>query len=677
MPNPRKRKRTSKKGLHASVALIVLVFLFMASVSAPKAWNSSAQAIGADWLQLSEEDFKLGLDLQGGVHLVYEADMTEIDQDRRVEALEGVRDVIERRVNAFGVAEPVVQTNVSGDNYRVIVELAGIFDVSEAIDLIGETPILEFKVPNEDIEEQAELTEEQELEIELAQEEERAAALDVLDRALDGESFEALAIEFSEASTGDEGGYYGFISEEDNVFGELATQISDDNYDVGVIDGLYEFESTIHIVDLLSTQEDEEVLLSHILICYSGAERCTNERTQAEALTLAQEIADEVTTSTFEDSAVENSDGPSGVDGGDLGWVREGQMVEAFEEAYLAMSDGQISDAVETEFGYHIIHRQDSRVNELFEIAHIEMPWTTASDILDLDLWTNTDLSGKHVDSAAVAFDPNTGVPYVTLNFNAEGAELFEELTTEYLDEVIGIFLDGTAISTPVVQTVIYGGEATIQGQFTLEEAKLLAQRLNAGALPVSIDLLSQQTVGPTLGAISLERSINAALIGLVLLAVFMIVYYRLSGLLAILALIFYTALNLALYKWLGVTMTLAGIAGFILSLGMAVDANVLIFERLKEELKSGRDLPTAIDEGFRRAWTSIRDGNITTLIAAAVLFSMSTSFIKGFALTLALGILISMGTAILVTRVLLKWCTQWRSLHALGWYGVKKQTDE
>jgi preprotein translocase subunit SecD len=207
-----------------------------------------------------------------------------------------------------------------------------------------------------------------------------------------------------------------------------------------------------------------------------------------------------------------------------------------------------------------------------------------------------------------------------------------------------------------------------------VEEAKTLALRLNAGALPVPIELLSQQTVGPTLGARSLERSVNAAMIGFFVVALFMIAYYRLAGLLAVLSLFVYAAVNLALYRLLGVTLTLAGLAGFILSLGMAVDANVLIFERLKEELASGRDLPTAIDEGFRRAWTSIRDGNVTTLIAAAVLFSMGTGFIKGFALTLALGILVSMATAIFVTRVLLKWTTSFKFLKKKRLYNGPKE---
>ncbi len=655
------------------MAIIVLLFLFTGSVAYPAYWNKAAAVTPLP--ELSEDGFRLGLDLQGGVHLVYEADMSQIDGEDRSDALEGVKDVIERRVNAFGVSEPVVQTNISGDSYRVIIELAGVFDVTEAIDLIGETPILEFKLPNEDVEDDLELSDEQLVELEEAQAVEREEALAVLDRALAGEDFASLVDEFStHDQTALTDGYIGYVDVDTEVFGELATQIEADGYSTGIIDGLYEANSNLHIVDYISSISQDEVFLSHILICHNESESCVNDQSKAEALVEAQEIASTVTTDTFPQTAVDESDGPTASRAGELGWVTEGSMVTAFEEAYLAMEDGAISDVVETEFGYHIIWRQGSQTSTVYEIAHIQMPWTTEADILEIDLWVNTELSGKDVERASVAFDPNTGVPYVLLDFSSEGGDLFAAITEENVGNVIGIFLDGEAISTPVVQEAIYGGEATIQGSFTIEEAKLLAQRLNAGALPVPIDLLSQQTVGPTLGQESLNASVQAALIGIVLLAIFMVLYYRLSGLIAVMALALYVAINLALYKWLGVTMTLAGIAGFILSMGMAVDANVLIFERLKEELKSGRDLPTAIDEGFRRAWTSIRDGNLTTLIAAGVLFSMSTSFIKGFALTLALGILVSMGTAIMVTRVLLKWVSAWKAFRNTGLYGVKKQ---
>jgi len=672
----KKRGFRTRRGLYSALIAIVVVFVLTASTSFPGPWNTVARgiegAIGLNMPEFNEESLKLGLDLQGGVHLVYEADMSDIESEDRGSAIEGVRDVIERRVNAFGVSEPIVQTNINGDHYRIIVELAGIFDIEEAVGLIGETPILEFKTPKANLDIDIELTEEQQLEMDTAQAVEETAALEALSRALAGEDFGDLARELSISSTSFSQGYYGFVAEDDVAFGELVEQIQDDRLQPGVVDGLYEYNSTLHIVEYMGTQESEEVELSHILICHSESESCESERSIVEAQLYVEQILSEVTASNFADKAIEYSDGPSGPAGGYLDWVAEGMMVEPFELAASELSDGDISGIVETQFGYHIIYRSDSRSETSYELSHIEMEWTTESDLIDLDPWDNTELSGKNVERAAVSFNQNTSVPYVLLNFDTEGADLFEAMTEEYIGEVIGIFLDGEAISTPVVQDVIYGGEATISGDFTVEEAKLLAQRLNAGALPVPIELLSQQTVGPTLGKVSLENSINAAMIGIVLLALFMVAYYRLSGLLAIIALIVYTAVNLALYKWLGVTMTLAGIAGFILSLGIAVDANVLIFERLKEELKSGRDLSTAIDEGFRRAWTSIRDGNLTTLIAAGVLFTLS-GFIKGFALTLALGILVSMMTAIFVTRILLQWVSGWKPAQKLWLYGVKK----
>jgi len=588
--------------------------------------------------------------------LVYEANMDAIPEADRVAALSGVRDVIERRVNAFGISEPIVQTNISGGNYRVIIELAGVFDKTAAIKLIGETPILEFKLPIKDI--NLEPTEEQQTEIDIAQETERKNALEVLDRALAGEDFGNLVSEYSvDKTTKEAGGYVGFIDETDPKYDGLAKEISAKRYKTGtIINGLYEATSSMHIVKYISTERVDNPHVSHILICHDESTGCESDRTKDEAKALIDEIAKEVTPKNFATLAKEKSEDQSTKDGGDLGVVKRGTMVAPFEEAVFALKNGKISDVVETDFGYHLIYRSSSeRVNQ-YEIAQIEMPWTTISDLLVIDPWENTALSGKEVAGSSVAFDQQTGAPYVVLDFNSEGADLFAKLTEENVDQVIGIFLDGQPISTPVVQQAIYGGQASITGGFSIEEAKALSQRLNAGALPVPIELINQQSIGPTLGAISLHNSINAAIVGFAVVALFMILYYRLSGFVSVLALFVYLAVNLALYKWFGVTITLAGIAGFILSLGMAVDANVLIFERLKEELHAGRDLPTAIDEGFRRAWTSIRDGNITTLIAAGVLFSMSTSFIKGFALTLAMGVIVSMITAILVTRVFLKW---------------------
>jgi protein-export membrane protein SecD len=275
-----------------------------------------------------------------------------------------------------------------------------------------------------------------------------------------------------------------------------------------------------------------------------------------------------------------------------------------------------------------------------------------------------------------VEFHINTGAPIVALQFNEEGADLFADLTQAHVGEPIGIFLDGELISSPVVQAAIFGGEAIITGDFTVEEARILAQRLNAGALPVPVSLLSQQTVGPILGEVSLEKSVVAAGMGFAFVAAFMIAYYRLPGLIAALALVLYLFLNLACYRLFGVTITLAGITGFVLSLGMAVDANVLIIERLKEELKAGRDHHSATDEAYRRAWPAIRDGNVTTLIATAILYWFSSSFIQGFALTLSIGVILSMFTAIIISRFYHKNVIQWPRLTKRAWlFGHRHQS--
>ena len=223
-----------------------------------------------------------------------------------------------------------------------------------------------------------------------------------------------------------------------------------------------------------------------------------------------------------------------------------------------------------------------------------------------------------------------------------------------------------------MVNEAISGGRAQITGKFTQEEAKQLVQRLNAGALPVPIKLVNQQTVGASLGEKSLQQSLFAGLVGILAVMLFMIFWYRLPGLMAVVALIIYTSLVLMIFKLIPVTLTLAGIAGFVLSVGMAVDANILIFERLKEELRWGKSLGGAIDEGFRRAWTSIRDSNVSSLITCLVLFWLGTSIIKGFALTLALGILVSMFSAIFVTRSFLRLVVSEKMGEHLWWFGIK-----
>lgn len=426
--------------------IIIVVSVFLAFFVFPKAWDRGADFVNGK-LHIAGKgyqiphffkvpDFRLGLDLLGGSHLEYQADLSNIGDQSAADAMAGVRDVVERRVNIFGVAEPLVQ--IEGKD-RLIVELAGISDVNEAIKLIGETPFLEFK-------------------------EERLAA-------------------------------------------------------------------------------------------------------ESQAILDAQ---------------------------------KKGQRLS--EDPYFV----------------------------------------------------STGLTGKNLDKATLVFDQNTSQPQVSLDLDGEGAKLFAEITKRNLNKLVAIYIDGVPVTVPRVDSVISDGKAVISGQFTPEQAKQLSTSLNAGALPVPITLISQRTVGASLGKDSLDKSLKAGLYGFLFVAIFMICFYRLPGLISIIALLIYTAIVLTMYKIIPVTLSLAGMAGFILSLGIAVDANVLIFARLREELKAGRSLSPAVHEGFRRAWLSIRDSHVTTLLGAAILYIFTTSIVKGFALTLGIGVLVSLFTATSVTRLML-----------------------
>lgn len=267
----------------------------------------------------------------------------------------------------------------------------------------------------------------------------------------------------------------------------------------------------------------------------------------------------------------------------------------------------------------------------------------------------DTELTGAHLRRADVQFDSSTGEPQVSIQFDAEGAKMFADITKRNLQKQVAIELDDEIISAPTVQTIIDNGEAVINGKFDIKEVKKLALELNAGALPVPIKLIEQRNVGATLGTESVQKSLVAGLIGLVLIGIFMMAYYKFPGVIAVVALFIYSLITLALFKLIPVTLTLAGIAGFILSIGMAVDANILIFERTKEELAQGKSMGLAFEEGFKRAWTSIRDSNISSLMTAAILYYGTTGVVRGFAVTLALGIVISLFTAITVSRTFLR----------------------
>lgn len=280
---------------------------------------------------------------------------------------------------------------------------------------------------------------------------------------------------------------------------------------------------------------------------------------------------------------------------------------------------------------------------------------STAASTVSLDqIFYPAELTGRYLAHATVEFDTRTNAPLVGLEFTSEGADLFAKITRENVGKPLAVILDGQVLSAPVIQGEIDGGQAQITGNFTPQEAKTLVNNLNLGALPIPISLETSQTIGASLGQAALHSGVRAGIWGFALLAIFLILWYRLPGLLASVALVSYVILSLVVFKLIPITLTAAGLAGFILSIGMAVDANVLIFERTKEELKRGRSITDALHEGFARAWLSIRDSNISSIITAIVLFWIGTSAVKGFALTLGLGVLISMFTAITVSRTFL-----------------------
>jgi preprotein translocase subunit SecD len=394
---------------------------------------------------LSAFPFRLGLDLSGGTELVYSADTSKVDSTEVAESMSSLRDVIERRVNIFGVSEPSIRVQnggiSNGGEERLIVDLPGVTDVSKAVELIGQTPVLEFRTENPD-------------------------------------------------------------------------------------------------------------------------------KTKAQTATVDK--------------------------------------------------DGRVNIDISSQF-------------------------------------VPTELTGRFLDHATLEFDQTTGEPVVSLQFNPEGALLFEKLTRESIGKSIAIYLDGQPISIPTVNEAITGGKAQISGAFKATDAKLLVGRLNSGALPVPITLISTQTVGPSLGVQATHAGVKAALIGFLVIALFLILWYRLPGMIAVIALAIYVAIMLAIFKLVPVTLTAAGIAGFIISIGIAVDANVLIFERIKEELRNGSSITDGVGHGFSRAWNSIRDSNVSGMITAVILFWFGTPLIQGFALVFLVGIIVSMISAISITRLFLK----------------------
>jgi protein-export SecD/SecF family membrane protein len=300
----------------------------------------------------------------------------------------------------------------------------------------------------------------------------------------------------------------------------------------------------------------------------------------------------------------------------------------------------------------------DAAVAALGKTPTLDFRLAATSTVGTTTAFEPTGLTGRYLTNASLAFGSGATAglasPQVVLQFNDDGAKLFEQITKDNVGRTLAIFLDGQPISTPVIQEAIPGGKATISGNFTAAQARDLVQNLNFGALPVPIQLESSSSVGPTLGAAAIAAGVIAGLIGFALVALFMIAWYRLPGAVAVVALVEYVAFMLAVIKVIPVTLTASGIAGLIISVGMAVDANVLIFERTKEELRAGKEPREAVHIGFARAWTAIRDGHLTMIISGIILFWLGTSIVQGFALVFLLGVLASFISAVSVSRVYL-----------------------
>jgi protein-export membrane protein SecD len=673
MPESRFSKilRVTNKGrVWRSFTAILIILIAASLVVFGNYYNQAIDAYKIPLPKVKEVPFRLGLDLLGGSQLTYDADVSAVASGEQAAAVEGARDVIEKRINIFGVSEPHVEVNRTAEGkYRIIVELAGIKDIGEAIKKIGETPLLEFKEENT---ERRALTSEEENSIKTFNEAAKKKAEEALSKLRNNSDFDALAKEYSDdTSTKDQGGNVGWISKRDNE--ELAKLAS--TIPVGQVASTYTQTQSGFEILKVNEQRIKEVKASHLLLCYKESEGCQSDMSKEDAYTKIKEIKAKATPENFADLVKENSTDASNKDrGGDLGWFGRDVMAKPFEEVAFGQKLNTISFVVETKFGYHLIYKTDE--NPEYNLSHILIATRSADDILGPEAdWKNTELTGKNLKRASVQFNPQDNSPQVSLEFDDLGAKMFEDITERNVGKPVAIFLDNYPISTPNVNEKITGGQAVISGNFTVTEARDLSKRLNAGALPVPINLVNQQTVGASLGQQSVRDSLYAGMIGLILVVIFMLIYYRFLGLISVLALAAYGILTLAIFKIWPVTLTLSGIAGFILSIGMAVDANILIFERLKEELRAGKSLSSAISEGFSRAWPSIRDSNFTTILTTVVLIQFSTSVVKGFAITLMLGVLLSMFSAITITRTLLRlFSEQWFEKHR--WLiGYKKKS--
>jgi protein-export membrane protein SecD len=514
--------------------------------------------------RLKSAAIKLGLDLQGGMHLVLELDDSEraFTGDERRDAVNRALEIIRNRVDQFGVSEPLIQK--IGDD-RIIVELPGIQDEKRAKDLVQRTAFLEFQL----VAEGALVTDQ----------------IRAVDRGLAGRAPAETALE-------------GDAETESSTEAAISDTTSGESDDAQTLEEFFGQDEP----DAAAVQDDiEDGRFSALLQTEQvGADRFNVLVAEDDVPTVRALLADSAAMAGVDDR---------------YEWLWSGQS--------RTFADGRT-------------------YRTLFLVVK------------------EPEMTGEAISTAAAGFDPQfVSQPIVTLEMTGEGASTFGDVTGRHVNERLGIVLDNVVRMAPNIRQRISGGRAQIEGFDSIEEARDIAIVLRAGALPAPLEIIEERTVGPSLGADSIERGRRAGLLGLAVVALFMIVYYRVSGLVANVALAFNIVLILAALAAFGATLTLPGIAGLILTVGMAVDANVLVFERIREELDLGKSVRAAIDAGYQRALVTILDAQITTLIAAAVLFQFGTGPIKGFAVVLSIGILSSIFTAVFVTRTLFETWTQ------------------
>lgn len=661
---------------------------------------------------MSRLQVALGLDLQGGTELDYKIDLSEAiaqntDDDEANDInldviAESVRDALESRVNPAGVGEIIVKrAQVEGEEH-VLIQMPPNTDVAKAKRDAETDNKLEFFAENPYLENQTRLKVAGFLtQINTSNFEEKALELtkdSVVSREKFGPIFiseildKELASKLEKASAG-------------NVLQNIIDTRIQPQYSMSE-DGTIEIQGEPFARDVIGIAKVDEVVTEtrevkteaeasarHILFAYTGALRAAETvpySTADEAKNKAQEVLDQIKSGgNFTDLAKEFSTGPSGKNGGDLGVFAPGTMAEAFNDAVFGTEEntgkvGLVEELVETDFGFHIIEVLSLAPEKIEQKAEKKVSYSLiAWDKADIN-WEKTKLGGKQLDAASVGYD-QLGNALVNLRFDMTGGKMFADLTgsvaqkscDENMPCRIQIRVGGNPVTAPTVREKILGRNAQITGNFTFESAHELANQLNLGAIDAPVILSGQTTIGAQLGEEQLAQSLKAGILGLVATILFMLLIYRFTGVIAALALIIYSLMFLAILKlWPGalggpIVLSLAGAAGIILSIGLAVDGNILIFERFREEIYKGRSLKKAIDLGFERAWSAILDSNLTTLLICVILFTIGSSIIKGFAITLMAGTILSMFSAVFVSKNLFHFFTSFKPLQNLKLFGI------